>query len=329
MVLRPHLTLKNPGEMEEAYEKYVGGAFADAPATMLAYILKGQGKQSELPEYMQRFRGQIEKDLPEENAYEHNDMVLDIEIRADRDIPSFSKICGYYERFMRAFRAIVRRGPKDESDAKDAMAKATEYPIPEIRVFPGENGGTRIRIPLEQPRFGQLSFEREFLSEQRAREAIRQAMDVVSWAEEVEPDMGNLRTLFPSNKQRKALAAHTIRMLPQEGIESVRVGGKLLGGGAIELRPSQAPKIVPVLEDGEDPETFSVTGIVRAVDRDQKWFRLKYRNTTRKCWVSNAEYLELACKALADKVKVTVDGDEFSVAYRRPFVQTHSLVLAA
>lgn len=329
MILRPHIARENPGEVQDAYERFVKSSF-DRPATLISHILKN-GRQAELPKYIEDFMRQIDRQFPEENAYEHHDMVLDIAIRSDRDMPSFAKICGYYERFVRALRAIVRRGPKDPADSKDTFTKTTEYPVPEIRVMPGENGaGALIRIPLEQPRFGQLSLDREFLSEQRARDAIRQAIDVVIWAEDAEPIVDNLRKLFPGDGQRKAIAAHTIRMLPQEGIESVRVGGKLLGaGGTVELRPSQAPKIVPVLLDGEAPEEFSKTGIVRAVDRDQKWFRLKYGNTTRKCWVNDAEYLELACQALATKTKVVVKGDEFIIAYRRPFVQTQMLAMAA
>ena len=331
MVLRPHMTQENPSEMQEEYERFIDSSFENAPATSLAYILENGEQTALLPKYIQDFRRKIELELPEENPFEHNDMVLDIEIRADHSLPSFSKICGYYERFMKALAAIVRQGPKDPTDAKNAFGRATAYPVPEIRVVPGKDGaGSLIRIPLEQPRFGQLNIEREFLSEQRVRDAIKQAMDVVSWAEDAEPIMSNLRKLFPADERRKMVAAQAIRMLPEEGIESVRIGGKLLGAeGFIELRPSQAPKIVPVLQDGERPENFSCTGTVRAVDRDQKWFRLKFGDKSRKCWVNNEEYMELACKALADKTKVVVEGDEFRVAYRQPFVQTQKMAAAA
>jgi hypothetical protein len=327
MILRPHITRENPGEVQEAYERFVKTSF-DRPATLISHILKN-GHQTDLPKYLEDFMQKIQRELAEENAFEHNDMVLDIEVRADRDIPSFAKICGYYERFMKALRAIVRHVPKEKTDPKDTPARATEYAVPEIRVVPGENGRTLIRIPLDQPKFGQLSIANEWMSEQRVREAIRQAMDVVVWAEEAEPIMGNLRNLFPDSEQRKNVAAHTIRMLPEAGIDAVRVGGKLLGKEPVELRPSQAPRIIPVLQEGELPQDFSKTGFVRAVDLDQKWFRLRYGDRTIKCWVHNApDYLDRASQALADKTKVAVVGDEFRAAYRRPFVTIKDLVAA-
>lgn len=329
MVLRPHLTRQNPGEIDEAYEKFVNSTFSGAPATMLAYILKAHGKQSELPEYIQRLRKQLENELPEEDAYEHSDMVLDIAFKAGRDIPSFAKICEYYERFMKALRAILRHVPKEKTDPKDTLVRATEYAVPEIRVLPGKDGGTLIRIPLDQPKFGQLSIGHEWMSEQRVREAIKQAAKVAVWADDDEPVMGNLRALFPDDERRKTVAAHTIRMLPEAGMESVRVGGKLLEQGPVELRPSQALRILPVLKEGELPMEVSRKGFVRAVDLDQKWFRLKYSDRTIKCWVHDApEYLDMASQALAKKTKVIVTGDEFRAAYKRPFVTTKTLVAA-
>lgn len=166
-------------------------------------------------------------------------------------------------------------------------------------------------------------------AEQKVHRAVNAVLKVATWADNEVPQMKDLHELFPVDVRRQVIAAETIKVLPGQGITEIRVGGRIVGN-PVSLKAAQAQRLVPVLKEGVDPSEFKHAGIVRAVDLDQKWFRLKYSNgKTIRCWsTNNPKWLAMAVQAMSASTKLYVVGDEFRAPYRHAFVDTKDVMAA-
>ncbi|WP_437905175.1 hypothetical protein WME95_43855 [Sorangium sp. So ce327] len=325
LVLRPQTFQRNHRETMRVYRDFVAQAMKVEPSRLLASLLEERGIVEELPTMIAQLYAELQARLPEEDPFESADLVLEMALESGKE-PSFSSVCSYYEHFQKALRGIARHSVKKKERA--LVTQATEYAIPEMRVI-HDKAGARMQVSLVQPTGQQLMLDGSSFAENAVRDAVTHAMHVATWADE-EQAPETLHVLFPHEAQRKVITAQTMRMLPEQGIQEIRVGGRLLGGSEpISLKPHQAPRLIPVLKEGEKPKRFDRTGTVRAVDLDQKWFRIRYGSTTIKCWApEHPEWLQKAADAMASKQMVRVVGDEFRAPSRRPFVETMDLQAA-
>jgi len=318
----------------KVYHNFLVNVLKSDPAFPLSSALAESGRLDELPKLIGTLYSEVKSRLPPESLFRDHDLVIELTLERGAE-PRFSTVCSYYEEFQKALRGILRStGEKEigktDKETREILKAATDYTLPDMRVIRDENG-TRMQVSLLQPTNGQLRFDGTTYAETSIRQALNSALSIARWAEEDTPDMGTLHELFPSDEQRKTIAVQTMRIIPEEGIKEVRVGGRFIGEAEpAMLTAGQAIKLMPVLKEGEKPKNISYTGVVRAVDLDQKWFRLRYRETTVRCWVpENHEALNIATEALASKKKISVVGEEYRLARKRPFVETDNVKLAA
>lgn len=334
LAVRPITFQRNHRETMRVYHGFLSRVLDSDPTFLLSSGLAQRGRLDELPKLIGELYSEVKARLPPEDVFKDHDLVLELALDKGAE-PKFSTVCAYYEGFQKALRGILRSMSekaegKTEKETRELLQAATDYTLPEMRIV-RDDEGTRMQVSLLQPTKGQLRFDGTTYAETSVREAIRSALSLAKWAEDDAPDMGTLHQLFPNEQQRKSIAVQTMRIIPEEGVKEIRVGGRFVGQTEpAMLNAGQAIKLVSVLKEGEKPRPFSYTGVVRAVDLDQKSFRLRYRDMTIRCWVpDNLDALNVAAEALARKTKIAVTGNEYRIPRRRPFVETADVALAA
>jgi len=328
IAVRPVMFQRNHREMMRIYHGFVAKLTDGDPSFLLSSVLSESGRIEELPEMLSDLYAEVQARLPPEDLFRDHDIVLELSLDKGSE-PRFSAVCAYYENFQKAMRNILRatakktgKSAKDVKDHKDALQAATEYIIPEFRVVRDEEG-TKMQVSLLQPNKGQLTFDRDTYAETSVRKAIADALSVTQWASQETPNIQALHEMFPDDAKRKTMAVQALRIIPEKGVREIRVGGRLIGETEpVKLTASQAIKLVPVLKEGESARQFSHSGTVRAIDLDQKWFRLRYNeNNEIRCWVpGDPDALLQAAAAMSRKERIIVIGDVYRPAHKRPFV---------
>jgi hypothetical protein len=313
VVTRPSVMRGRPSGLRGAYADYVRQVSDYAPGVLLSSAL-GPDRASELPSLIRSFADTFDQWLPMD-THESSDVVLQLEgAPGTSDIP-FALVCKYYEHFQQGLHELTRLVGKEKKADSGMADRATLYPMPEIDVIPRRGDSPTVVIHLTQPRDGDepdmYDGTREL--ERNVARAIGKASRVIEWSRSGDP-VESTRSLFSNKRERMDVAFHSMKLLPRAGIASVRIGGRLMGtSGMVEMKPNQAVQIMSILEDDQEPTSFSQAGEVRALDLDQSWFRIRYDSHTSKCWVKGQkDILDVASDALATRKRILVNGRRFA-----------------
>ena len=317
---RPSVMRGRPSGLRDAYENFVRASFAEAPSMMLSSILQHMDRLPELPVFLRKFADTFERWLPLDSPDEAGDLVLDLEaVAGAKEIP-FSVVCKYFEHFQSGLLELAKSTAVGKRQDRVSKAlRATAYAIPEITVVPRRDDSTVVRIQLTQPRTEQTNiYGQPDEYESSVLGAMQRAARVLRWAGSG-ASIDQAKTLSPTPEERVNVAFQTLKMMPPEGIASVRVGGRLLGSDErVEVKPAHAGQLMSIIEEEQTPTPFDASGHVRALDLDQGWFRIRSDAAGVKCWTKGrGDLLTTASGALASRVKVRVVGKMFVVRRRK------------
>jgi hypothetical protein len=309
-----------PSGLRDAYDSFIRKSFNDAPSMMLSSILQNMDHGPDLHVLLREFADDFDNWLPLDQPSETGDLVLDLEGSADaKEIP-FSVICKYFEHFQSGLHALAKSAAGGKLRDRASLAiRATAYAIPEITVVPRRGAGPVVRIQLTQPRTEQTSiYGQPDEYESSIQSAMQSAARVLRWADKRAP-MGDAKALSSTPRERMDLAFQAMKMLPPSGIASVRVGGRLLGvDGPVEMKPVHAGQLLSIIEEEQVPIPFAEIGLVRAVDLDQNWFRIRSEAVGTKCWTKERkDLLDKAGAALTSHIRVRALGKAFVVRKRK------------
>jgi hypothetical protein len=170
---------------------------------------------------------------------------------------------------MRSFaeqraRSLVRGKSKRPTKS---VEQATDFSIEEIRVTP-RNGKPASALLILGPPAGQLDFE----TQEHVRDGLAGLVTMAEWA----VSSAELSSLAMDDVEaRTRMAVQALRVVPRRGIQTVRIGGKLIGRAKpIELHAEQEKRFVEVVGAGASPEEFDHEDEVRAIDLDRGLLRL-------------------------------------------------------
>ena len=176
-------------------------------------------------------------------------------------------VCRYFDQFHSGVQELAKEQIGRQREQKAAALRATSYAVPEITVIPHRGGaGPTVRLELMQPRTAQSplpGYHDEY--EDKVARAVQKAAKVLRWAGSGAPTE-DVRGVSATKKERLNLAFQTMKMLPESGITSVRIGGRLVGDSAIEMKPAHASQIMSIIEEEQAPTEVDLGGHIRAID---------------------------------------------------------------
>jgi hypothetical protein len=303
-VRHPSHSAEKPRYAVDAYLNFLRQHFPSRPNLPLHELLDEQ-PESAFTDKLVAFRSYMDQLVLDENPFEHSELAIDLTFSSDRE-PNATAFTSYYEEFRRATRAIVGSG-KSGRPTK-SVETATDFSIEDVRVTP-KNGKPASALLVLGPPVGQQDFEVQRL----VRDGLAGLVTMTEWAD----TNSELKGLAMDDLEgRTRTAVQALRVVPRRGIQSVRIGGKLIGRvKPIELRPEQEKRFVEVIGAGTSPEAFDVEDEVRAIDLDRGVLRLgKKAKTT--CYVRPDHFANVAEVG----VRVRVVGSKFRPLNGSPFV---------
>jgi hypothetical protein len=307
---------RRPSGLREAYERFVTDTLGAAgTGSLLSSGLEAVGRTNELHTLLTSFANGFETWLPADDTSE-DDLTIEIRGAPGAALP-FSAVCKYYENFQHGLQSLAKQAGKAAGMSASEASKSANYPTPTMTVAATRGGGQVVRLSLSQPQWGQLELDRTDRPEQIVRSAVGVAARVARWAGKGAP-IGESASVSRRPADRVEAAFQTMKMLPPEGIASVRIGGRLVGAeGAVELRPQHAEHLVTAIEREKTSVEFDGQGQVRALDLDQVWFRIRSKTSSVKCWATERKNLMTKAQdALNDQRVVRVVGKMFRVRHK-------------
>lgn len=280
---QPSFSSEDPRYVLEAYASFLRRRFPRTSASPLHKLLHDK-PEAEFVDVLQDFRELMNRAVLDENPFEHNELAIDLTFVHDRT-PTVTAVTSYYEEFRRATRAIVSSG-KGGRPTK-SVEQATDFSIEDIRVTPKNGRPASAMLVLGPPGVGQQDFE----TARVVREGLANLLTIAEWAGS-DAELSSLA--MDSVEERTRTAVQALRVVPRRAIQSVRIGGKLIGRAKpIELQAEQEMRFVEVIGAGAAPEDFDVKDEVRAIDLDRGFLRLGKKSKIT-CYVRPDQLASLA-----------------------------------
>ena len=294
--IRPDFEKNNPGHVLDSFHRFLKTEFPGAPSHPLFCLVEELHRQREFIPLLRKFCEQIQSEMDSSDALMEHDLVLRIWLREDERtrMPRASILSTYYTSFKNVLRAVSRRtGTRGQSS--HALEEAIDFVMPDVIVNPANGAPANILLPLEQLPSAKVD---------DVRKGIEKLVTVNEWAAEpggsVESLMGRLGEDPPEK-----IAAQALRLMPENAVQAVELGGKLVGRlHPVVIRPQYAERMVKAVKHGSETQPFDRMGIIRAIDIDQRSMRIRVGRKSVKCWLEGDDLVKKALKAAEREVQI-------------------------
>jgi hypothetical protein len=314
LALRPAQELDNPRRVFDTYLAYLREQFPRKPQQPLFELLGGDDDQcSGLAAGLRGFIEALAPSMLEENLFQHSELAIRL-VFAKGHAPVTSAFTGYYEEFRRAARAVARPAGKATGRVSKALEVGTDFTLEDARVRQENGSPAEVVLVL-----GSESVDQQrMLQSDPVRDALSSLLAMGEWAGSDAP----LKDLpVDDADQRTRLAVQARRVLPSRGIESVSVGGRLVGRSKpVEFRAEHERRFLSVIESSTHPQPFAERDEVRAVDLDRGVLVLG-KKLRMPCYVRPGMLGDVA----AAGVTAHVEGQLYRPLGARPFVLVERL----
>lgn len=302
-----------PGEVLDAYAEFLRRKFPGRPRAPLSELAPEQ-----LSAWLSEFHGLLLQSFPAENPFEHHDLVVRLEYKADTR-PKSTAFTSYCDGVRRAARAFARSDGKKGGRVRKEFEALTDFPLDEVRIT--QPNGVPARATLMMGR-GVVAQEHLFAPDQ-VREAFQKLAAVATWAES-DRAVDALAIDHPNEKTKAAV--QTLRLLPRGDVSTVEIGGRLVGfGQPFALRAQHAQRCVSVLAAASAPAEFDEQGELRGIDLDRGTITLGQGRTRHTCYVADPAYFEWVSQV---GVKARVTGEKYTPALSPAFVLVEDIELS-
>jgi hypothetical protein len=317
LILRPTQEIENPRGVFNAYLSYLRQRFPKQPQQPLFELI---GRDDELYTNLAAgLRGFIEALAPsmlEQNPFQHSAIAIRLVFEKGQS-PAMSAFTGYYEEFRRAARAVARPPGRATGRVSKEVEAATEFKLEDTCVRQPNGVPAEVLLLLGSAASPpQGSIDRE-----PVRDALSGLLTMGEWA----GASASLKDLpFDDANQRTRLAVQARRLLPSRGIESVGVGGTLVGRSKpVEFRAEFEPRFREVIQASIAPQKFEARDEVRAVDLDRGLIVVG-KKLRMPCYVRTGMLGNVAVAG----VQAHVEGQLYRPLGERPFVLVDKLELS-
>lgn len=302
-----------PGAVLDAYADFLRRKFPGRPRAPLSELAPEQ-----LSAWLSEFHGLLVQSFPAENPFEHHELVVRLEYKADTR-PKSTAFTGYCDGVRRAARAFARSDGKKGGRVRKEFEALTDFPLDEVRIT--QPNGVPARATLMMGR-GVVTQE-DFVALDEVREAFQRLATIATWAESGHV-VGALAIDDPNIRTKAAV--QTLRLLPRGDVSTVEIGGRLVGSGQpFTLRALHAHRCVSVLAAASAPTRFDEQGELRGIDLDRGTITLGQGQMRHTCYVADPAYFEWVSQV---GVTARVIGERYTPALAPPFVLVEDIELS-
>jgi hypothetical protein len=288
LALRPGQELADPRRVFETYVAYLGRRFPKSPQQPLFTLVNDD--EEALVAGLRGFIDALRPSMLEENPFQHSALAIRLVFEKGH-APVTSAFTGYYEEFRRAARAVARPLGKATGRVSKDLEVGTDFTLDDARVR--QENGAPAEVVL---RLGTGSPEQQILFPgNQVRDALSGLLTMAEWADS---DATIEELPVDDAEQRTRLAVQARRLLPSRGIETVSVGGQLVGRSKpVEFRGAHERRFLSVIEASIAPQPFDERDEVRAVDLDRGMIALGKKRVP--CYVRPGMLGEVAARLRA------------------------------
>lgn len=297
IAIRPKLERREPRTVLNSYHGALANLFPGAPPWYLFDLVDNFNRKDEFILLLKGITERIIAEMQPEDVFATHDLVLRLWLREDVKAPRASTLSSYYDAFHRVLRAVSRKKGTRGRAGRD-LEKAIDFALTDVEISPANGAPASITLPLDEVETTEID---------AVKQGVAQIVAVNEWAADTSQPVDALTHAIAGEGAPERVAAQALRLMPSQeaAVLSVEFGGKLVKRPApITIRPSHAERLVEIVEQSRTLRPFDEVGDVRAIDIDQRSFKIRKGNRSLRCWLEDAKLLSVAEAALRQRVRV-------------------------